>query len=326
MVIKNDDETTKLASKVLGKTSDGSTMMPYITPDKIDTDVLVGIPRHVNRGRLPVRNVQGTGADIWRGVDAWNGYEFSCLLDNGFPVSGVIKIVFSAFTYNIIESKSLKLYLNSFNMVKMGATVEEAVANVEEKVYKDIFPVLFINERNDHWLSVCLHLNEDHISRPISGTFLPLEEIVDVTSLEFKAIEDNNDRKEAIWGDCRPEPGEMKEVRWQSKSLRSNCRVTNQPDWGDVYIHLKSERTPDPEKMLQFIVSLRAENHFHEEICEMIYVYLYEMCAPSDLMVACLYTRRGGIDINPIRAMSESGAFSHPMTDAFNLCSKTMRQ
>jgi TonB-dependent SusC/RagA subfamily outer membrane receptor len=87
--------------------------------------------------------------------------------------------------------------------------------------------------------------------------------------------------------------------KWRSHSLRSNCRVTNQPDWGDVYIHIAGHRTVSPESLLQYIVSMRKENHFHEEICECIYKRLWDMLTPQELMVSCLYTRRGGIDINP---------------------------
>ena len=92
--------------------------------------------------------------------------------------------------------------------------------------------------------------------------------------------------------------------RWRSHSLRSNCRVTNQPDWGDVYVHIKGDKAVTPESLLQYIVSMRKENHFHEEICECIYKRLWDLLQPEELFVACLYTRRGGIDINPVRASS----------------------
>ena len=83
--------------------------------------------------------------------------------------------------------------------------------------------------------------------------------------------------------------------------LRSNCRVTNQPDWGDVYICIDGDKTITPESLAKYIVSHRQVSHFHEEICEMIFAHLTEAFKPEQLMVACLYTRRGGIDINPTR-------------------------
>jgi 7-cyano-7-deazaguanine reductase len=89
-----------------------------------------------------------------------------------------------------------------------------------------------------------------------------------------------------------------------SNLLRSNCRVTNQPDWGDVYIEIETDGTtaPDFASLAKYIVSHREVSHFHEEICEMMFTHLTEAYQPSRLMVACLYTRRGGLDINPIRA------------------------
>ena len=97
-------------------------------------------------------------------------------------------------------------------------------------------------------------------------------------------------------------PGELKVG---SHLLKSNCKITSQPDWGTIYIHLKANRTPAPVSLLKYIVSLRNENHFHEEICEMVYQRLYELFQPEILVVTCLYTRRGGIDICPSRS-------SHP--------------
>jgi len=309
------DEIEKIASKVLGKTSDGSTMMRYETPDDIDASLLVGVPRHLNRTGYGISN---DGSELFHGIDAWNGYEFSCLLDNGFPVSGLLKWNYPSDSECIVESKSAKLYLNSYNMVKMGKTVEEAIANVEQKIDEDMAPVLGISDEWD--LNVCLHMNEDHTSRPISGTFIPLEEIVDVASIEFDHY---NEDPEIIKLEVNED---YRDIKYQSKSLRSNCRVTNQPDWGDIFIHIKGDRIPTPESLLQYIVSMRKENHFHEEICECVYKRLHDLCGPEELMVACLYTRRGGIDINPVRASSPQLLNLHPITDAFNMCDKTMRQ
>ena len=91
-------------------------------------------------------------------------------------------------------------------------------------------------------------------------------------------------------------------IKLRSNLLRSNCRVTNQPDWGDVFIFLKGKRLPTAESLAKYIVSHRTVSHFHEEICEMIFSHLSERFKPEQLMVSCLYTRRGGIDINPVRA------------------------
>ena len=116
--------------------------------------------------------------------------------------------------------------------------------------------------------------------------------------------------------------------RWRSYSLRSNCRVTNQPDWGDVYIHIKGENSVTPESLLKYIVSMRKENHFHEEICECIYKRLYDLLDPEELFVSCLYTRRGGVDINPTRATDDNTLYKYGggIVDVMNFCTKTARQ
>ena len=94
------------------------------------------------------------------------------------------------------------------------------------------------------------------------------------------------------------------EIKVGSHLLRSKCKITHQPDWGSIYIHLKAGKLPAHASLLRYIVSLRDENHFHEEICEMIYKRLWDQFHPEILAVTCLYTRRGGIDICPSRANS----------------------
>ena len=306
------DEIEKIASKVLGKTSDGKTMMRYETPDAVDSSLLVGIPRHLNRTQY---NLSG---EEFFGVDTWNSYEFSCLLDNGFPVSGWLRWSYPSDSENIVESKSAKLYLNSFNMAKMGSTVKTAIMNVEETVWNDMGAVLGLNDEND--LNVVLHINDDYgYAKPMAGSWNQLEEIVAVEEIDFSHYNESPDILNVVSSSGRVD-------RFTSNSLRSNCRVTNQPDWGDIYIHIKGDKTVLPESLLQYIVSMRKENHFHEEICECVYKRLDDLLDPSELVIACLYTRRGGIDINPIRASSPELLMQHPINDAVSLTSKTMRQ
>ena len=115
------------------------------------------------------------------------------------------------------------------------------------------------------------------------------------------------------------------EVRFKSNLLRSNCRVTNQPDWGDVYIRMQGTNIPSPESLAKYIVSHRTVSHFHEEICEMVFKHLTDAYKPEQLMVACLYTRRGGLDINPIRATHQS-YIPDFFTDPKYTIAKTLRQ
>ena len=288
--MSNYQTINDIASVHLGKAGDGSIVKPYVTPDHIDASLLVGVPRHLNRTAY---NIAEDNLPFV-GVDVWHGYEVSALTNNGFPVSGMLKWVYPANSPNIVESKSAKLYLNSFNMEKMGSTVAEVINNINERATKDFSEVIGAPVQTEMFMSNTLDPADS-----INGVYLPLDSTLDVANIEFTAYEES--------------PSILKTVRdigkvhkMHSSNLRSNCRVTNQPDWGDVYIHIKSgDRLVTNESMLQYIVSMRKENHFHEEVCECIYKRLWDLLEPIELMVACLYTRRGGLDINPVRASSQ---------------------
>jgi len=304
------NEIEKIASVHLGKAGDGSVVKPYVTPDDVDKSLLVSIPRHLNRTAYDIddKNLPFVG------YDTWNAYEFSTMTKNGFPISGVVSIVYYAESPCIVESKSVKLYLNSFNMAKLIHSIDDIYIicdmieeHIAEATGSDYVFVEFVPA--DAELNV----------KPIKGDFITLENYVDVTSIEFS---DYNESPEILQLENYDNRYASK---WHSYSLRSNCRVTNQPDWGDVYIHILAEKRPTPESLLQYIVSMRKENHFHEEIAECIYKRLYDLCNPSELLVACLYTRRGGIDINPVRASSDSIYVKY--TNLYQgACKKTTRQ
>lgn len=301
-----------IASVHLGKAGDGSVVKPYVTPDEVDASLLVGVPRVLNRTAYEIDEENLP----FEGSDTWNCYEFSTLANNGFPVSGLLRIVYPSESPNIVESKSLKLYLNSFNMMKNGETIDEILINIEDRIYQDLSKCLG-NESVD----VCL-LFEDGITRkPIEGDFVQVEKFVDPATITFDQFNESPDTLEVVDSDGYPK-------LWRSSVLRSNCRVTNQPDWGDVYIAIKGEKTVTPESLLQYIVSMRKENHFHEEICECIYKRLQDLINPDELFVACLYTRRGGIDINPIRASSREVMYKYGsgLTDPYSINFKTLRQ
>lgn len=304
----------EIASKHLGKAGDGSVVKPYVTPDAIDKSLLVAIPRQLNRDHYGINS-----HTKMVGYDTWNAYEVSFLLDNGFPVNCVAKFIYSSDSECIVESKSLKLYLNSYNMQKMGPTFDDAYCNALGQMTKDLGDVLETIVSVD--LFIEQHLDEIVPHDAFCGTFPLLEDINDVDTMEFPWYnEDPSIIKANITDDTI--------MNFKSVSLRSNCRVTNQPDWGDVYVSIEGANLPTYESMLQYIVSMRKENHFHEEICECIYKRLLDKFEPKHLMVGCLYTRRGGIDINPVRAtdidtlLRFSGALMTPGI----LVNKTMRQ
>ena len=305
----NQTELNKLVSVHLGKAGDGSVVKPYVTPDSVDASLLVAVPRHLNRtgygledGRLP-----------FVGFDAWNAYEFSTLLSNGFPVSGWLKFTYDSDTPNIVESKSVKLYLNSYNMARLINTQDDLWL-IEEKIAQDLGQA--VGGRVD----VSVTVGDVNTIRPMKGDFFALETYCNVEKMSFDQYNESADILEVV-------PSIGRYERWRSHSLRSNCRVTNQPDWGDVYIHIKGEKAVTPESLLKYIISMRKENHFHEEICECIYKRLHDLLQPEELLVTCLYTRRGGIDINPARATSYNVLWENTnITDAFHNCEKTSRQ
>jgi 7-cyano-7-deazaguanine reductase len=285
-------ELDKIVSKHLGKAGDGSIVKPYVTPTKIQTDLLVPVPRILNRteyeideNRLP-----------FVGFDVWNCYEVSFLLNNGFPVSGVIKLAYPADSECIVESKSLKLYMNSFNMDTLGKTLTSGIRALEKRIKGDLESCL------ETEVDVTFHYDEENElpGAPIRGHFVRLESLVDIEDIKFSNYEEDPDILEHA-----PQLGFMP-FQVTSSALRSNCRITNQPDWGDVYIHIRGMDCVTPESLMRYIISMRKENHFHEEICECIYKRLVDILDDdTEVLVACLYTRRGGIDINPIRATSQ---------------------
>ena len=306
----------EIASKHLGKAGDGSVVKPYVTPDAIDKSLLVAIPRQLNRDHYGINN-----DTKMVGYDTWNAYEVSFLLDNGFPVNCVAKIIYSSESECIVESKSLKLYLNSYNMQKMGPTAAYAYENALNQMTADLSDVLDTDVSVDLFIEQDFDRFKSHDA--FLGSFPLLEEILDVDMMEFPWY---NEDPSIIKLDIDTDGNSV--MNFKSVSLRSNCRVTNQPDWGDVYISIEGENLPTYESMLQYIVSMRKENHFHEEICECIYKRLLDKFNPKHLIVGCLYTRRGGIDINPVRAtdtetlLKYSGALMTPGV----LVNKTMRQ
>jgi 7-cyano-7-deazaguanine reductase len=275
--VKNYEEVKKIASKHLGKVGgDGYS-------DQYNPELLVKIPRYLNREGYGL-----TGKEF-AGVDVWNAYEVSAITTKGQPVAGMLKIVCPSDSEFHVESKSIKLYLNSFNMTKIGNTAADCIAGIEARVKRDLDELL------DTDTTVSFYASEfETESLSFSDSYQDLSEITNLDDIDFTAFKSDATQLEAS------EVGGSLTVR--SNLLRSNCRVTNQPDWGDVFIYIEGEKVPTAASLAKYIVSHRTVSHFHEEICEMIYAHLTEAFKPEQLMVSCLYTRRGGIDINPIRA------------------------
>ena len=278
--VKNYEEVKDIASRHLGKVGgDGYS-------DQYNPELLVKIPRVLNREGYGL-----TGKEF-KGVDVWNAYEVSAITTKGQPVAGMLKIVCPSDSEFHVESKSIKLYLNSFNMTKIGDNAPDCISGIEARVKRDLDELLETGTTVSFYAS-------DFETEPLSFSddFLEIGDIVDLDQIDFTAFKSDSSQLAEVLS----ENGED-EIKLRSNLLRSNCRVTNQPDWGDVFIFMKGERLPAADSLAKYIVSHRTVSHFHEEICEMIFSHLTERFEPKQLMVACLYTRRGGLDINPIRA------------------------
>ena len=275
--VKNYEQVKEIASKHLGKVGgDGYS-------DQYNRDLLVKIPRKLNREGY------GLTGEEFKGVDVWNAYEVSAITTKGQPVAGMLKIVCPSDSEFHVESKSIKLYLNSFNMTQIGDNAADCISGIEARVKRDLDELLQTN------ITVSFYASEFETEiLSFSDEYLDLSEVTDLDKIDFTAFKSDASQLEVV--------EEEGEIKLRSNLLRSNCRVTNQPDWGDVFIYMRGSKLPAVDSLAKYIVSHRTVSHFHEEICEMIFAHLTERFKPEQLMVSCLYTRRGGIDINPIRA------------------------
>lgn len=279
--VKNYQAVEQIAATHLGKAGG----VGY--SDQYDPSLLVRIPRVLNREAYGIEEDKLP----FVGVDVWNGYEVSALTDRGYPVTGMLKIVCPADSKYHVESKSIKLYLNSYNMTKLGSTVASVVKELERRVASDLSSLL----ETDVKLHFFREGNVNNSPKSFQG-FENVEQLVDVDTLEFTSYKSDASQLESS--------SSAAVVRYYADFLRSNCRVTNQPDFGSVYLHVEGADVPSAASIVKYIVSHRQVNHFHEEIAEMMYKHILDRFQPTKLMVACLYSRRGGLDINPIRASS----------------------
>lgn len=271
--------------------------------------ILVKVPRALNRSIYGINQPD----TLFCGYDSWHAYEAGFITENGLPVSGLLKIVYPSNSEFLVESKSLKLYLGSMNMTGFGVTPNEGIALFTEKIRQD--------------LSQLLQTRVEAHFHPETPSVLPfdfseyeiLENRPEAGNSHFSVYQEYPDY---LTENQKTVPGELKVG---SHLLKSNCKITAQPDWGSIYIRIKAGQTPDKISLLKYIVSIRNENHFHEEICEMVFKRLTDFYNPEILMVGCLYTRRGGIDICPVRANSRQYLPVY-LPQAETLTNRTFRQ
>lgn len=186
---------------------------------------------------------------------------------------------------NLIESKSFKLYLNSFNQSKFAdfnAVQQTMQRDLIECAQGDV--KVRLNPVAVYDAQKIEHLQGDCID----------EQDIEITSYEFNAD----------WlKDCVSD--EIVEEKLVSHLLKSNCLITNQPDWGTLHIHYVGKKI-NQEKLLRYVVSFRQHNEFHEQCVERIFCDLMHYAKPEKLTVYARYTRRGGLDINPFRSNFEN--------------------
>lgn len=293
--------TDSLAATHLGKKSEGSELY--------DKSLLVAVPREENRSKYSIDDK----TPPFTGYDVWNCYEVSFTTSKGIPCNYVMKIKYPATSKYIVESKSLKLYLNSFNMTPLRDTVEESVEFFKVTVERDLSSLL------EAPVDVYLHSSFTSNESLMFKDYTPIQSMVDLNNIECTHFKESPEL-------LKEDPAHAGlEYKIHFDALRSNCRITHQPDFGDLFIRIKADRGIDLSSLLQYLVSFRKEWHFHEECVEMIYKRLLDRYEPEYLIVGALYTRRGGIDICPIRA-SSSEYLDRELLDISKYTRRTIKQ
>ena len=282
---------------------------------EVDPSLLVPMPRELGRKDWGIKSRN------FKGYDTWHGHEACFLTDKGVPVAGTLKIVYPSDSTVMVESKSLKLYLNTFDQTKMGKNVYMATRAYIQRVEKDLTNLLHTEVEVDFFNSLT-----DNYRCPIAGAVPPLESIVNVDRLEITDYTASENHLEVV--EKNFSKGEYTKFFYTSHLLRSRCRHTKQKDSGSIYISgsLSKNKIVTSESLLTHIISVRDSAEFHELLCEKIFSDLLELDIFEDLVVKMLYARRGSIDINPVRATSLQLAKADTLGDVKLLTEKTQMQ
>ncbi|HQP29928.1 MAG TPA: NADPH-dependent 7-cyano-7-deazaguanine reductase QueF [Deltaproteobacteria bacterium] len=238
------------------------------SPRGHDPSILTPIPR-------PVRPAAMYGFDLWR------AYELSWLGPRGCPRAAIMELIYPCESACLVESKSLKLYLNGLAYARFDSADE-----VEQTIRRDLNAIL-----GAPWVSVTIFTAADSpaLAWQTQAPGTSLDALAEVATREA------------------PDPSllttadEFTAETLNSGLLRSLCPITGQPDWGSVVITYRGARI-NASGLLSYLCSFREHRGFHEACCERIFSDITARCAPQELLVGCFYTRRGGIDINPVRS------------------------
>ena len=285
-----------------------------ITTDTYDPSFLVALPR------TEVREENGIGRQF--GYDAWHAYESTFLLDNGAPVTGTLKIVYPSSGELMVESKSLKLYLNTFDMCKLGKTVTQA---------KDMY-ISIVKNHLEELLNTEVLVSFHWIGSGTQTLFYDydyLDTEIDIANLEGPFVYDAENFEVEISRNMEIdlETAPSKTYLLYTNSLRSRCRVTAQKDSGSVYFYIKVSPgfELNKESLYRLIISLREKEEFHEPCCELLLQNIVNSAAVEEASVTALYSRRGGIDICPTRATKKE-LLPVPLCNSFSLTAKALGQ
>ena len=266
MTVKHSSSPSLPANLTLGQKVD------YI--EQYTPELLQGVPRTLSREQIGVSHPLPFG-----GVDIWNGYELSWLNPKGKPQVAILQCRVPINSQNLIESKSFKLYLNSFNQ-SVFSSINEVARHLTEDLSACAEAPVEVQLFSAGQFGA-LHLGE------LEGT------VIDDLDIEINAYEPSPEL--LTTGD------QQVSETLVSHLLKSNCLITSQPDWASVQIHYEGAAI-DHAGLLAYLISFRRHNEFHEQCIERIFCDLMNRCKPHKLAVYARYTRRGGLDINPLRA------------------------
>ena len=249
--------------------------------DQYAPELLYPIPRSAKRLELGL-----TDTLPFLGADMWTAFELSWLGPRGKPQLALAHITVPCESSHIIESKSLKLYLNSYNN-----TVFADAAAVLTRLRADLSEAAWRGAVVQSSVGVRLLVPELFDREPVQELDGLSLDRLDVECRQYTPAPE-------LLRTAVDEPPVTEVLT--SRLLKSNCLVTGQPDWGSVQISY-SGAAIDQEGLLQYVVSFRNHHEFHEQCVERIFMDIWQRCQPTKLAVYARYTRRGGLDINPFR-------------------------
>ena len=292
-----ENNLNDIASKSLGSSASYA-----IYTDRHDASLLNPMPREL------AREGWGISGDEFVGYDAWHCHEATFLLNSGVPVAGTLKYVYPSNSKYMVESKSAKLYLNTFDMCEMGQTLDTAINNYEQQVKSDLEKVLETNVEVKFFKS-----GEDENGIFPMASYIDLQTFLgsDLESMEitdYSAEHNHLTFEKANFSGIGYSVKNNKALysnKFFTNALRSRCRHTKQKDTGAAYISINTlDSVVCPASLFKQIVSLREVNEFHEFCAEKLYTEIMKCPEVESCCVTLLYSRRGSLDINPCRATS----------------------